>query len=377
MKGRRILVFSRDPGGTNAVLPLIEPLRTKGNEVVVYGKDMAPFIYRRMNMDCLDIRDVVSSGSEAEIDKFVRKVGPDLIVTGTSSEDFTERHLWKAAEKAGIASFAVLDQWTNYRLRLVPEGEDSTNGNVNERALVTPSFFFIMDELAKEEMSALGIDRKRLVVTGQPFFDYVRDTGERFAPREVEELRRELTGNRGGMVFVFASQPITSIHRQNGMAEDHWGYTEQTVLKSLMTCLRKLVEDLETRLTLVIRLHPKDKPDAYAEVLSTAQPVNVIFNRETDSALLLKAADLVIGMFSMVLLEAAILERPFISVQIGLKRQNPLILDRIGLTRSIVTNDQLEKALREVLNGDQQPSPDLPFEFGAAARIVQYLEAYR
>jgi hypothetical protein len=377
MKGRRILVFSRDPGGTNAVLPLIEPLRTEGNEVVVYGKDTAPLIYRRMNMDCLDIRDVVPSGSEAEIDKFVREVGPDLIVTGTSSEDFTERHLWKAAEKAGIASFAVLDQWTNYRLRLIPEGEDSMKGNVNGRALVTPSFFFIMDELAKEEMSALGIDRKRLVVTGQPFFDYVRDTGEKFAPREVEELRRELTGNRGGMVFVFASQPITSIHRQNGMAENHWGYTEQTVLKSLMTCLRKLVEDLETKLTLVIRLHPKDKPDAYAEVLSTAQPVNVIFDRETDSALLLKAADLVIGMFSMVLLEAAILERRFISVQIGLKRQNPLILDRIGLTRSIVTNDQLEKALREVLNGDQQPSPDLPFEFGAAERIVRYLEAYR
>jgi CDP-Glycerol:Poly(glycerophosphate) glycerophosphotransferase len=377
MTGRKVLLFSRDPGGTNAVLPLIEPLRVRGNDVVVYGKDAALSIYHRSNVDCTDIHDAIPSGTVEETEAFVLKLRPDLIVTGTSSEDFTERHLWKAAEKAGIASFAVLDQWTNYRLRLVPEGEDSTNGNVNERALVTPSFFFIMDELAKEEMSALGIDRKRLVVTGQPFFDYVRDTGERFAPHEVEELRRELTGNRGGMVFVFASQPITSIHRQNGMAEDHWGYTEQTVLKGLMTCLRKLVEDLETRLTLVIRLHPKDKPDAYAEVLSTAQPVNVIFDRETDSALLLKAADLVIGMFSMVLLEAAILERPFISVQIGLKRQNPLILDRIGLTRSIVTNDQLEKALREVLNGQQQTGPDLPFEFGAAERIVQYLEAYR
>jgi hypothetical protein len=378
MKGRRLLVFSRDPGGTNAVLPLIEPLRVRGNDVVVYGKDAALSIYRRLNVDCADIRDAVPLGTEDETDRFVRELGPDLILTGTSSEDFTERHLWKAAEKTGIASFAVLDQWTNYRLRLVPEGDDPANAGAKERELILPSFFFIMDELAKAEMSALGIDRKRLVVTGQPFFDYIRRTGGKFAAREIEGLRRDLTGNRGGMVFVFASQPITSIHRQNGMAEDHWGYTEKTVLKSLVTCLGRLVEDLEARLTLVIRLHPKDEPDAYQDVLSTCpQPVNVTFDRETDSTLLLKAADLVIGMFSMVLLEAAILETPFISVQIGLKRENPLILDRIGLTRSILTDGQLQKVLCAVLNGEKQRGPDLPFEFGATERIVQYLEGYQ
>jgi len=378
MTGRKVLLFSRDPGGTNAVLPLIEPLRARGNDVVVYGKDAALSIYHRSNVDCTDIADAIPSGTVEETEAFVLKLRPDLIVTGTSSEDFTERHLWNAAEKAGIASFAVLDQWTNYRLRLIPEGEDSVNGNVKERALITPSFFFIMDELAKAEMSALGIDRKRLVVTGQPFFDYIRRTAGKFAAREIEGLRRDLTGNRGGLVLVFASQPITSIHRQNGMAEDHWGYTEKTVLKSLVTCLGKLVEDLEARFTLVIRLHPKDEPDAYQDVLSTcSQLVNVTFDCETDSTLLLKAADLVIGMFSMVLLEAAILETPFISVQIGLKKENPLILDRIGLTRSILTDGQLEKVLHAVLNGEKQRAPDLPFEFGATERIVQYLEAYR
>ncbi len=378
MKGRRILVFSRDPGGTNAVLPLIEPLRLAGNEVVVYGKDAALSIYRRLNMDCADIRAALPLETEDETDKFVRELGPNLIVTGTSSEDFTERHLWKAAAKTGIASFAVLDQWTNYRLRLIAEGEDSKNGNVKKRALITPSFLFIMDDLAKEEMSAMGIDKERLVVTGQPFFDYIRSTGDKFTAREIAGLRRDLTAGRGGMVFVFASQPITNIHRQNGMADDHWGYTEKTVLKSLVTCLGRLVEDLEAKLTLVIRLHPKDEPDAYQDVLSTcSQSISVTFDRETDSTLLLKAADLVIGMFSMVLLEAAILETPFISVQIGLKKENPLILDRLGLTRSILTDGQLEKVLRAFLNGEKERGPNWPFKFGATERIVQYLETYR
>ena len=375
MKGRKVLVFSRDPGGTNAVMHLIEPLRARGNEVVVYGKDAALAIYRRLNLDCADILTAIPSGTQEETNEFIRKAAPGLILTGTSSEDFTERHLWLGAEQAGIASFAVLDQWTNYRLRLIPE-EDT--GSATAGKLIVPSFLFIMDEFARKEMCALGIDRERLVVTGQPFFDYIRKTGGRFAASEIEELRRRLAGDQGGLVFVFASQPIASLHRQNGMAEDYWGYTEKTVLRSVVACLGKLAEELAVKVTLVLRLHPKDEPDAYQDVLTTcSSSIKLVRDRETDSSLLLQAADLVIGMFSMVLLEAAILERRFISVQIGLKRENPLIFDRMGLARSILTEAELEETLRGILHGEKQGGPDLKFEFGATERIIEYLEAYK
>jgi hypothetical protein len=377
MKGRRILIVSRDPGGTNAIMPLIEPLRALGNEVCVYGKDAALSIYRKLNIDCSDICDAIPSGTQEEANEFVRKACPDLLVTGTSSEDYTERHLWKAAEKAGITSFAVLDQWTNYRLRLISEGDDPITGR-SASPLILPSYFFIMDEFARREMCALGIDGEKLVVSGQPFFDYIRKTGERFTPAEIEKLRRQLTGTQGGLVFVFASQPIASIHRKNGMAEDYWGYTETTVLKSVAACLSKLAEEMAVKVTLVLRLHPKDEPNVYQDALATSSnSIKVVVDRETDSTLLLKAADLVIGMFSMILLEAAILERRFISVQIGLKRENPLIFDRMGLVRSILTENELEETLRGILNGKKSEAPNLKFEFGATQRIVQYLEEYR
>lgn len=377
MKGRRVLFFSRDPGGTNAIMQLIEPLRALGNEVEVYGKDLALSIYRRQNLACRDIRDVVPSGTQEETSEFVRKSAPHLIVTGTSSEDFTERHLWKAAEKEGIPSFAVLDQWTNYRLRLIPEGEDSTNGRPASE-LVLPSFFFIMDEFARKEMCALGIESDRLVVSGQPFFDYIRKTGERFTADEIRTARRDLAGTRGGLVLVFASQPIASIHRKNGIEEDYWGYTETTVLKSVAECLSKLTEETAARVTLVLRLHPKDESNAYQDALAAcSDSIKVVVDRDTDSSLLLKAADLVIGMFSMLLLEGAILGRRFISVQIGLKRENPLVFDRMGSVRSILSEKELEEALRAILNGKKGEGPDLKFEFGATERIIQHLEEYK
>ena len=79
----------------------------------------------------------------------------------------------------------------------------------------------------------------------------------------------------------------------------------------------------------------------------------------------------------MILLEAAILDRRFISVQIGLKRENPLIFDRMGLARSILTENELEETLRGILSGKKGEAPNLKFEFGATERIMKYLEGYR
>jgi hypothetical protein len=130
--------------------------------------------------------------------------------------------------------------------------------------------------------------------------------------------------------------------------------------------------------TLVIRLHPKDQQDDYKDLLEIcSSSIRLVFDRDTDSSLLLKAADLIIGMFSMVLLEGAILGKRFISVQIGLKRENPLIFDRRGLMHSILTEEELEETLRGILKGERRPAPDLRFEFGATERIVEFLEGYK
>lgn len=377
MKGRTILAFSRDPGGTNAIMPLIEPLRQLGNNVVVYGKDAALSVYGKLKIDCSDIRNAIPSGAQEETNEFVRKLCPDIILTGTSSEDFTERHLWKAAESAGIASFAVLDQWTHYRLRLMSEGSNPMNGHSTSE-LIVPSYLFVMDEFARNELCALGMDREKLLVSGQPFFDYIYATGSRFTPHEREHVRREITGTSDGLVFVFASQPIASINRQNGLPDDYWGYTEQTVLTNVVRCLSKLTEETATKVTLVLRLHPKDGSDSYQNALATLpSSLKAVVDREYDSTLLLNASDLVIGMFSMLLLEAAILNRPFLSVQIGLKRDNPLVFDRMGLVHSILTEQELEAALAGFLNGTRAQPDTVKFDFGATERIVRYLEAYQ
>ena len=64
-------------------------------------------------------------------------------------------------------------------------------------------------------------------------------------------------------------------------------------------------------------------------------------------------------------------------MQIGLKRENPLIFDRMGVAHSILTEEELEETLRGILNGEKRRGPDLKFEFGATERIIEYLEGYK
>ena len=374
MKRKRILVCSRDPGGTNAVVQLIGPLRALGYEVAVYGKDAAIPIYRKQGIECTGITEVlpvVTAESAAELSK---KVSADMILTGTSSEDFTERCFWQAAERNGIPSFAVLDQWVNYALRFLPQGETAENHVPTNGSLILPSTLFIMDEFAKREMRDLGMEENRLVVTGQPFFDYVRESGDRYSAEDIRNLRRTLMGGKPGVLIVFASQPISKLYRENGLGEDYWGYTEKTILGNIAHCLDVLAESSDSAITLVVRLHPKeDVVSQEGERPGERGGIRWVFDRDTDSNLLLKASDLVIGMFSMVLLEAAILGKNFLSVQIGLKRENPLVFDRMGTVKSILTQAELALSLKRVLSSEAGAPPDLGIQFGATRRIIDYL----
>lgn len=114
---KKILLFSRDPGGSNTIIPLVEPLQKRGYEVRLFGKDFALEKYKSSGISGLDIMDYVPSFELDFIQKFINKEKPDFIITGTSADDFTEKYIWKSAGKLNIPLLAIMDQWVNYGVR--------------------------------------------------------------------------------------------------------------------------------------------------------------------------------------------------------------------------------------------------------------------
>ena len=96
---------------------------------------------------------------------------------------------------------------------------------------------------------------------------------------------------------------------------------------------------------LLIRPHPKEDANFWYKVCKEKKGMKIIVDNRTIGDIVLRAADLIISMQSMFLVEAALVGKQIISLQIGLKKENPFILDRIGIVESILDYETFKREL--------------------------------
>ena len=153
----KVLFSAQDPGGRNAIAPVIGALKIAGAEV---GEDMA---------------------------------APDIFIAGTSTAgDSPDKRIMRTI--GNVPSLFVLDFWSNYWQRF------STSGEKDFAYL--PTRICVIDETMKEEMAAEGFPVERLVVTGNPHFDHFADN----ITCGHEEPER----------ILFISQPLRAIGNMPG-----------------------------------------------------------------------------------------------------------------------------------------------------------------
>src|SRR5215469_16356443 len=89
-------------------------------------------------------------------------------------------------------------------------------------------------------------------------------------------------------------------------------------------------------------------------------------------------ARVVVGMFTMGLVEAALLGKPAISVQVGRRGPDALPTNRSGLTRGVIDPKELRDVLAASLEGRLPPPPRAALDAwrpGAADRVIDALDA--
>ena len=337
----RVLLFARDPGGANTLVPVVPALQARGHVASLFGKDAALARFRAAKLAVTDARAAFDCDTIDGVRQFLRHDRADVIVTGTSADDFTEKYLWMAAEELGIPSLAIVDQWLNYGIRFARFGVSQIDEY--ERAPshpYLPTRIGAPDEVARAEMIAAGLPAARIVVCGQPYFELVRRAAGDQAEAEQFCVAHKIAPT--DRVVIFASEPITTTFGDAG--KRHYGYTELTIIDSLIRALSQLGAPL----VLVIRPHPKEGASHFAAV--AARPgVRVELDDSKAPWPLMMRADLVCGMSSMYLLEAATLKRPIMSIQIGLACPDPFLLSRSGIVNTVTSDDELVARLRRAL----------------------------
>lgn len=336
---KTILFFARDPGGANVILPVYMKLKEKYH-TYIYAKEFALKSFRRENIAAGNIEDECDTQKFEEIGTFLRNVSPDLIITGTSLNDFTERFFWKAAEMQNIKTFAILDQWMNLGIRFSEysyEQADLYHQKAGHPYL--PYKILVMDQLAKNRLLEEGIEEERISVTGQPHFDVVWN--------KFQNARAGYDRNYWNVVFV--SEPISQDYDSGSNTRLYWGYNEKTIFSALYKNLKKIALKYEKAIRIIIRPHPRENPQTWQLTVNQLKDDNitVVCDMESSSFGLIKTADLVCGMSSMFLLEAVICNKPVMSIEIGLKRENPFILNEINCCRSVLSEEELYEQLEK------------------------------
>lgn len=339
----KVLFFARDPGGANTIIPVLKRMQ-KEQEVICYGKDAAFFRMKQNGILCKDIKEALSEITERSIYQFLESLDVDALVTGTSINDFTERYLWKAAEKMGIFSVAIQDQWMNLGIRFskytYAEKEIYEKEKIFE---YLPSKICIMDELGKEMLMQEGMEESRISVTGQPHFDTVK---ERYNSINLQNDREIFT-------VIYVSEPIVQDYDFGDEEHLYWGFNEHTIYHHLIECLERISSEFEKQIKVIIRPHPRENLTYWENLEKNHTDIDISFDCKTETFELLKRAEVVCGMSSMFLLEANICEIPIISMMIGLKRENPFVLDKIGLCKSVLDKEALYEKMKNIVLGNR------------------------
>ena len=160
MKKRVKIIFSaQDPGGFNALWPIIKELKKKRNVLskIVLANESREIAKKRK----INFRDA-GKLSQKSLIKLIQRDKPDLVFTATSLGLSVEKIITKIAKKQGVKTAAIIDFWVNYKLRFSDPG--------TENLAYLPDYILVVDEIMKKEMVKEGFDLKRIFVSGNPYF---------------------------------------------------------------------------------------------------------------------------------------------------------------------------------------------------------------
>lgn len=207
-----------------------------------------------------------------------------------------------------------------------------------------------MDDYAKREMKRIGFDGKKIIVSGQPYFELMKKFQKNFSDKKNNIFKKKYDITLSDKLITFASEPLEMIYRGKGNSS-YLGYTEKTILKNLLNELREIVLKNKLNLTLVIKPHPKESEDDLINLITDAKNLNfkIKIIKDCNSWDLIMASDLICGMSSMFLIESVILGKQVISIQIGLKKNDSFILSQRGILKSILTVETLSLKLKNYL----------------------------
>lgn len=335
-----VLIFVEDPGAANFVRELPAALEARGVGVELISAQAAT--------SYLSERGVESTPADGSAADLLDRCDPELVVVGTSENvDTLGLALVVEARARSIPSIGVVDALANAAFRFRGRGGDPL--------AYCPDQILVPDRWTAETFAGLGLPADRIIVSGHPHYDLVLREKAKLEKRDREAERLRLFGASDRPVVLFVSEISTGLDAAQFSRSAAYTLAGRggsdarsaIVLEELIDGLRMAWPEAR----LYLRLHPKEAPEDLGSLVNevagisrAGSPLEIVF-----------AADLVVGMTTMLLLEAALLGRPTLSIVPRALEREWLPSLRDGSTPCATSREELVTELRKAKEGGGTP----------------------
>lgn len=309
----KIIFVAQDIGGFNALLPVIKKLKKKKKFLLkTILSDQARNTAKKNRINCQDGQKLTNK----ELAQLLKKECPDLIFTATSIGESIEKRITKITKAQKMKTIALIDFWANYKPRFSS----------------LPDYILVIDRIMKKEMIENGFDPRKLIIVGSPVFD---NFSRLFAVQKEE-------------IISFFSQPLSELPKKRGKV--YWGYDEIQVFEDLVDCLEKL----QFKIPIKVKFHPRTKKlDKFDKIIKNSK-LRISIERKLSAEGLIKRSKIVIGIGSVVLFQAALAGKDVLSYQPNLKRRDPLVSNRLGISTAVYKKKNLYPVLKKMISARPQ-----------------------
>ncbi len=290
LKGKGLFVFS-DPGGAKPLLSFIKLNNLEESSYIV--SDRSYSFYNNFKL-------AVHSMNNKTPNQILENENPDYVISGTSYTSKIELEFLKAAKQMGMVSYSFVDHYTKFLERFM----------ISDNELVFPNHILVVDAKSRDIGSTLNknID---IIITGNFYHEYLKTWIPQINKKQFREfLNIELHQK----IILFAPDPISNIG-----GKDVYGFDEKSVFKNV----EHVLEGHNTNdFVFIVSLHPNQNRNYLIPAIHESK-LNIIINYDLDINHLIYYADVVVSMFSNILVEAQILNKEIIRYMVGYKGLDP------------------------------------------------------